>query len=50
MKVIPTKGLFESQGEFARYFRAEVCYCSESPTPKAVGSYLFHHTSYRAYR
>jgi len=47
--VIPANGMFEGQGEFARCFRAVVCYHSESPTPKAIGSYLFHHTSYRAY-
>gem|GEM_PF-3392953 len=49
LKVIPTNVVFESQGEFARCFRAEVCYYSESPTPKAIGSYLLPHTSYRAY-
>jgi hypothetical protein len=39
--VIPTNGVFESQGEFALCFRAVVYYCSESPTPRAIGRYLF---------
>ena len=48
-KVIPVNGVFESQGVFARCFRAEVFLSPESPTPKAIGSCLFLHTSYRAY-